>query len=155
MIKNDPKFVLPDIESIIIGKRYAFTISPPMPSPRKDLSKLIWNLSERIREIVYGYDLQIYWEFSSSGRLHGHGYITFRDLHKWIFSVQGLQTLGTICIKDCEQPTDQPAVDRRYKTWDDYIVKQKSIVEPLCKKVGYPTLFTSVIDLPPSSRADL
>lgn len=150
--KNDPKFVLPDIESITIGKQYAFTISPPQFDARKDLSKSIWNFAQRLRSIVYGYDLEIYWEFSPSGRLHGHGYITFRDLHQWIFSVQGLQTLGTICIKPLQTKDESSEVDGRYKTWNDYIIKQKSIVEPLCKKVGYPTLFTSVTDLP---RADL
>lgn len=158
MIKND-FHIFPKIEDIELNKPYAITISPPKVRTSKDLRKDIWKFSQELAQICYGFNLEIYFEYSSVSRLHGHGFIEITDISKYLFGLQGLQVLGAICIKPIfanpkELQEDVPPGGSGGSTrdhWLSYCTKQRRIIEPIITCAGslltYPMVYKELARL--------
>lgn len=153
MNKNDDRFQLPQIEDICTNIPYAFTISPSQTKTSRDMRKDIWKLSEQIAQVCYGFTLEVFFEYSSTGRLHGHGFIVFTDVSKWIFGMQGLQVLGAICIKQLFDTADTDTCDNASIAWRRYCQKQRQVMMPIiCTKgstLSYPMLYSEPMNFLP------
>lgn len=143
MNKNDARFQLPKIEDIIINVPYAITISPPKGKATRDMRREIWKLSEQISAVCNGFDLELYYEYSAQIRCHVHGFITIKDIHNYMFGVQGLQILGALCIKPLF--TIAGAECEGYSKWLSYCQKQCHVIAPMiCIKgslLSYPMCY--------------
>lgn len=114
-----PKHVLPDIERIVPGKFYAFTINasednPVFPQQLEYYENAMLNLYK----LGLYYDL--YPEYSSSMKLHYHGYVKFKNYHAIIPVYTKLQTFKSHFTFTLKEIYDYQ--------WHIYCTKQRHIM---------------------------
>lgn len=112
------------LEDIRRNYGYAFTINLSDPYQ-------YWKDPDRMEKSIryykkvlssQHYEYKLYIEVSSTGRIHGHGYIWINDPYNFcLFDVPQLVEKATIVIKEVDD------VDK----WESYIIKQSHIVRKI------------------------
>lgn len=117
-------------EDVELGVDYALTISP-----KDDLQFFGQNSNNRVISFmeamtpicyknIYADYYKLVMEISKGGRLHFHGWIRWDDkdsLKTFFLTIKKLQNVGTYAIK----PMSATDISDKYKTWSDYVFKQK------------------------------
>lgn len=114
-----------DVESIVYGQIYAFTLNP-------DDNRQFWDDPDRIERFVqfhekytikhiYG-DMRVMLEISKKGRLHFHGTISWPNRETLLhFFLDSIHTLTKCNTYEVDTITD-------IQKWNTYITKQNLII---------------------------
>lgn len=119
--KAKPQNVVPEMESMLPRKEYAFTMNPTDQYQHfraQDRIKEFYTDVRRLLQLVYNIKYVLYIELSPKGRLHLHGTIEFKDedtiYNFYLKHLRYLMNQATLVIK--------PITD--YDNWKIYCDKQ-------------------------------
>lgn len=118
--KNEPKNLVPKLETILPGTVYAFTLSPEVQyfEDVERVYKMNNLMKNRLRSPNISYKL--YLEISPLGRIHYHGWLWIENPYEFMRDdINKLISSATVCIK----PIDDPM------KWEDYCTKQSHIFD--------------------------
>lgn len=121
----------PDLEDLKVNYWYPFSLMPKEQPSDMSGSRPIQEWYNYCYDYLLKYQHffqldKMYIEISTENqKWHFHGYILIPDAFDFYYKgIAILKQFGTYCIKD------QDFEGKKYKTWDDYIIKQQSIMKP-------------------------
>jgi len=121
----------PDLEDLKVNYWYPFSLMPREQPSDMSGSRPIQEWYNYINEYLLKYQPffqvdKMYIELSTENqRWHFHGYILIPDAFDFYYKgIAVLKAMGTYAIKDSNFE------GTKYKTWDEYIIKQQSIMLP-------------------------
>lgn len=135
----------PKAETIILNNRYAISINPneewtPTSHPMTWVKKTV----AKLQDALSGCTLELYPEFSPTGRMHYHGVIDIKDHVEYFRFLNLLKLNSTYNIKELfisnSETTDKETRKEALDKWLAYCTKQAHIFMPLFKNsiLSYP-----------------
>lgn len=124
----------PSVESMEEGVRYAFTLNPDDTYQQFDQPLRLSRFYDMMKAMLLSYSdsfiVNATVEVSKNGRLHLHGFITFKNLLRfYIDDVHRLQKVSTYCIKVLDDEAE----------WEEYCSKAGNLIPEAYRYISTPT----------------